>query len=572
MSDLRSPTLPGLDALLARARQSSGIRIAELLTREPQRLSRLSVEAAGLYVDLSRNALALPDLEALLQFAQQSRLAERRGAMFRGDRINSTEKRSVLHTALRLPRDSRLIVDGEDVVAQVHGVLDRIAAFSDEVRNGRWLGSSGRPITDVVNIGIGGSHLGPQLACEALADFAAPHLRMHFLTSLDPMSWRRIASSLDPATTLVIVASKSWKTLETALNAMAVRDWFNAAGIRDAAVARHFVAVSTNVPAATGFGIAADNVFPFWDWVGGRYSVWSAIGLPVMLSIGPQAFRRMLAGAHQMDRHFLGEPFERNAPVLMALVSLWHALTLAAGSEAVLPYSDGLRRLPAYLQQLTMESNGKRVTVDGEPVALATAPVTWGEPGTESQHSFFQLLHQGTATIPVEFVLPVPGPDAGNSGNRGVSGPGGPHGGHGNKRDIALIANCLAQTDALLNGRTLEQARESLLAQGRPPEEADALAPHLVYPGNRPTSTILMDKLTPETFGALVALYEHRTATLGWLWNINSFDQWGVELGKERATSIQPMLEGDEGTAAAMGAAPGTIELVRRVRAVLSRR
>ena len=566
MPDPRSSTPPGLDALIAHARQSRGPRIAELLTREPQRLQRLSAEAAGLYVDLARNALTLLDLDALLQFAHRSQLSERRGAMFRGDRINTTERRSVLHTALRLPRESRLIVDGEDVVAQVHGVLDRIAAFSDEVRGGRWLGSSGQPITDVVNIGIGGSHLGPQLACEALADFAAPHLRTHFLTSLDPMSWRRIAASLNPATTLVIVASKSWKTLETALNAMAVRDWFDAAGIRDAAVARHFVAVSTNVPAATAFGIAADNVFPFWDWVGGRYSVWSAIGLPVMLSIGPPAFRRMLAGAHQMDRHFLGEPFERNAPVLMALVSLWHALTLSAGSEAVLPYSDGLRRLPAYLQQLTMESNGKRVTVDGAPVALATAAVTWGEPGTESQHSFFQFLHQGTATIPVEFVLPVPGPDDGAGGR------GGRAGGHGHRRDIALIANCLAQTDALLNGRTLEQAHESLLAQGKSPQEAAALAPHLVYPGNRPTSTILMDSLTPETFGALVALYEHRTATLGWLWNINSFDQWGVELGKERATRIQPMLEGDEGTAAAMGADPGTVELVRRVRGALRRR
>ena len=514
-----------IEQLKQRASGRRRQNIRELLTSERDRSQRFTIEAAGLYLDFTRSICSAADLDALLGFAQGAQVAKRRDAMLNGEPINQTENRPALHTALRMPSTASLPVAGIDVVAPVHQVLDRIARFSERVRSGQWRGADGNTITDVVNIGIGGSQLGPELACDALREFGQPGLRLHFLASLDPMAWHRIASGLNPSKTLVIVASKSWKTLETIQNAYAVRDWMLQQGIARASLHRHFVAVSTHVAAATEFGIAAENVFPFWDWVGGRYSVWSAIGLPVMLQVGAAAFGQMLAGAHAMDQHFAQAPLARNAPVLQALIAWWQSMVLGNRSEAVVPYSDGLRRLPAFLQQLTMESNGKSTARDGKPVLCATAPVLWGEPGTDSQHSFFQFLHQGTDPVPVEFVLPLPQRDPAH------------------ERDIALVANCLAQSDALLDGRSLGDTLASLRTQGLDDARAKQLAPHMVYPGNRPTSLVLLQKLDPTSLGALLALYEHRTAVQGFLWDINSFDQWGVEVGKLRATSIQPLLQ-----------------------------
>ena len=552
-----SPPTPGAadplatswTALATRAAARRPQRITDLLRAEPDRLARFTVQAAGLHIDLSRHLLGGDDLSALLDHAVVAGFADHRAAMFRGEHINLTEDRAVLHTALRLPRHRTLKVDGQDIGTEVHEVLDRMGRFCDRVRDGSWTGARGAAITDVINIGIGGSQLGPELACEALADFADGP-RVHFLASLDPAHWSRLARSLDPHRTLVIVASKSWKTPETELNARVVRDWLLAAGIAADQLRHHCVALTTNTAAASAYGIDPANVFPFWDWVGGRYSLWSAIGLPVMLRIGPKAFGELLAGAHAMDRHFVDAPPAANAPVLMALISLWDALVHDATSEAVIPYCTGLRRLPAYLQQLTMESNGKRVRVDGRAVPWPTAPVTWGEPGTEAQHSFFQLLHQGTAVIPVDFVLVVPPDDAHGAG-------------------IGLMANGLAQADALLNGRDLAGAEAALSQAGRSPADARRLAPHLVYPGNRPTSTILLADLDPFSFGALIALYEHRTAVLGWLWDINSFDQWGVEVGKQRANALLPLLQEPPG---AVQTDPSTTDLARRIRAIRSAR
>lgn len=542
-----------LSRLLDRVERGSKLRIAGLLRRETNRLQHFAVEAAGLYCDFSRTRCSQADLDALLAFAHGSGLQSRRDAMLSGERINITEGRAVLHTALRRPRDMPLFVDGQDVMPEVHRTLDRIADFSERLRNGQWKGSSGQTITDVVNIGIGGSQLGPELACEALAAQAQGGPRIHFLASLDPDAWRLLSRELDPRRTLAIVASKSWKTLETALGALAVRDWLMEGGIGRSDLSKHLVAVSTNVAAATEFGIDARNVFPFWDWVGGRYSLWSAIGLPVMLAVGADGFRKMLSGAHAMDRHFAEAPLDRNAPVLHALISWWQSLTTGSRTEAILPYSFGLRRLPAYLQQLSMESNGKSVDLKGRPVATATAPVTWGEPGTESQHSFFQLLHQGTDVIPVEFVLPIPASD------------------RAHERDLALVANCLAQAEALLRGRSRAEVEAALRKQGLAEAAIKARAPHMVYAGNRPSSIVLMNRLDPVSFGALIALYEHRTAVLGMLWNINSFDQWGVEVGKEKASSIQPLIQNPDESALDALDAP-TRALYQRVRAGLQRR
>ncbi len=514
-----------LAALLGRLDASRTLNISALNQLEPQRAQQFCVEAAGLYCDFSRSLCSADDLQALLGFAEAGGLRSKRDAMLRGDRINTTENRAVLHTALRQPDGASLSVDGQDVLLEVHKTLDRIANFCDRVRHGEWLGADGRRITDIVNIGIGGSYLGPELACDALRGHGEVGIRVHFLSSLDPAAWQQISHRLDPNRTLGIVASKSWKTLETTQGALAVRDWLLASGIARKNLHKHLAAVSTNVTAATEFGIAAENVFPFWDWVGGRYSLWSAIGLPVMLQIGPPAFRAMLAGAHAMDQHFANAPLAANAPVLHALISWWQTLVTRSRSEAILPYSYGLRRLPAYLQQLSMESNGKSVDLQGRALASASAPVTWGEPGTEAQHSFFQLLHQGSDAIPVEFILPLPGRDAA----------------HGS--DLALVANCLAQADALAQGRSVDEVQATLQLQGLNAADIAMRTPHMVYPGNRPSSMILMNSLDPASFGALIALYEHRTAVLGMLWNINSFDQWGVEVGKQRATSIQPLIE-----------------------------
>jgi glucose-6-phosphate isomerase len=498
------------------AAANRAVSIQQLFAREPARMQDFSLEAAGLYLDLSRNRLPKSVLGTLLQLAEHSEVAQWRARMFAGEKVNATEGRAVLHTALREPpeagrADGPLTVDGEDVRATIRTTLDRMAELARSVREGRWRGWTGRAITDIVNIGIGGSHLGPDLVNEALADIAHPRLVCHFLSNIDPGGRERLQARLNPETTLVIVASKSWRTIETALNAEAIRDWMLGKGMPQGELQRHFIGVTANTAGARAFGLADEAIYPFGDWVGGRYSLWSAIGLPVMMSIGPEAFAELLAGAHAMDQHFLQAPSQRNAPVLLALVSLWNQLVHEGSTEAVVPYSTALAKLPAFLQQLQMESNGKRVDREGNPVARDTGTVCWGAPGSDAQHSFFQLLHQGTKVHPVDFVIAVP-----RARSR-----------HGD----VLLANAVAQAEALMGGRGADPG--------------DPLAPHRECPGNRPSNTIVLDALTPARLGALLALYEHKTAVLGWLWRINSFDQWGVELGKTLASGIEPVLAGD---------------------------
>ncbi len=525
--------------------------IVELFDAEPQRAERLALEAGGLHLDFSRQRLPLAVLPQLLNLAQATGLTTQRDAMFSGERINRTENRAVLHTALRRDPSRPLMVEGRDVTADVSQALASMRAFCDAVREGRWRGATGRPIEHVVSVGIGGSALGPVLALDALRERAHPRLQVHFLSNVDPRAWTDLQPRLDPTTTLVVIASKSWKTIETALNASAVREWLLAAGIGQAGLRHHLVGVSANVEGAVAFGLAPEGVFPFWDWVGGRYSLWSAIGLPVMLGVGPMAFGEMLEGARAMDDHFAGAPLERNAPVLMALLSLWNGLLLGSGTEVVVPYSDPLARLPAYLQQLQMESNGKAVDIDGQPLPYASSPVTWGEPGTDAQHSFFQLLHQGTAIHPVDFIGVVPQV-------RDAQG-----------RDLVLMANYVAQIEALTRGRSFDEVVAGLKADGIDDAEARLQAPHRVHPGNRPSTSILLDALTPARFGALLALYEHKTAALGWLLRINSFDQWGVELGKRIALQVEPMLSSAPGTPVPSRTIAG---LVERLRAALAAR
>ncbi|MBN9429062.1 MAG: glucose-6-phosphate isomerase [Burkholderiales bacterium] len=550
--------------------------INQLLRDEPRRLADLSVEAAGLWLDLSRNALPLAGLDALLALAEAADVTAQRDAMYRGDKVNFTEGRAVQHVMMREPgvsgsgraesgasglgdaaTDAADSSDTTDTAApdadraQARQTLQRMQAFADAVRAGRWRGASGRPISDILHIGIGGSHLGPQLACEALAAYAHPRLRCHFLSNVDPQVFARLAVDLNPATTLVIVASKSWRTVETARNAQAVRRWFAQAGIEGERLQRHWAGVTANAAGAREFGLADEAIYPFPDGVGGRFSLWSAIGLPVMLMIGPAHFRRLLDGAHAMDRHFAEAPPARNAPLLLALVSLWNTLALAAGTEAVVPYSDALRRLPAYLQQLQMESNGKRVDRDGRLITTPTAPVIWGEPGTDAQHSFFQALHQGPMAHPVDFIVVVPDGD------------------DPERRSVGLLANALAQSEALLLGRTGDDG--SAAAQPRNGSARDPLAVHRSCPGNRPSNIILMQRLDPFSFGALLALYEHKMAALGWLWRIDSFDQWGVELGKLMATELEPQIEAEAALPAPTQSAP-LRELLQRLRQARAQR
>lgn len=538
--------------LAERARRTGSTRTAELFAREPDRLDRFTVDAADLYVDLSKQAMSAGDLDALLAFAEAAGVPAAREAQLRGDRVNATEDRAVLHTALRRDPDRPLVVDGVDLMRDVAEGLERMAAFDAAVRGGSWRGHDGQPIADVVAIGIGGSHLGPQLACEALREHALPAMRIRFLSNVDPGAWEDLHPALDPARTLFVVASKSWGTVETARNAEAARRWLLAAGVPAAKLGRHIVGITANPAGARAFGLDDDGIFPFRDWVGGRFSLWSAIGLPVVLAVGADGFRALLRGARAMDRHFESAPLARNAPVLLALTALWNRTARPEATDVVVPYCDALRLLPAYLQQLQMESNGKSVTMDGQPVAWATAPVTWGAPGTDAQHSFFQALHQGTTAHPVEFVLGIPSrvdPE---------------------RRDVTLLANAVAQAEALMRGRTLAQSREAFLAQGLSAEAADRLAPHRIHPGDRPSSTILMGRLTPESLGALIALYEHKTAVLGWLWGINAYDQWGVELGKQLAGRAQSMIE--DGVPPGADVDPSTGALVARISRALAAR
>jgi glucose-6-phosphate isomerase len=507
-------------ALAAHHGEIAPQHLRELFAADPGRGERMVVEAAGLYADLSKHRATDETLDLLVALAQESGLEERRAAMFRGDHINTTEDRAVLHTALRLPRDAELVVDGVDVVAEVHAVLDRMADFAARVRNGRWTGHTGKRITAVVNVGIGGSDLGPVMAYEALRHYSDRGLTMRFVSNVDGTDFAEATRDLDPETTLFVIASKTFGTLETMTNAHTARDWALASLGDESAVAKHFVALSTNAERVAAFGIDTQNMFGFWDWVGGRYSMDSAIGLSTMIAIGPERFVEMLTGFHAMDEHFRTAPLRENLPVLMGMLGVWYRELFDAQTVAVLPYDQYLKRFPAYLQQLTMESNGKHVTLEGAHVDYQTGPVYWGEPGTNGQHSFYQLIHQGTELVPVDLI------GFANSLN--------PLGDH---HDI-LNSNVFAQAKALAFGRTLEE----VLAEGADP----AVAPHRVMEGNRPSTTLLVDLLTPAVLGSLVALYEHLVFTQGVVWDINSFDQWGVELGKVMALEIVPQLTSTE--------------------------
>jgi glucose-6-phosphate isomerase len=509
---------PAWKALQAHYKKIRGLHLRKLFAKDAGRGERLTAEALGIYLDYSKNRITDETLQLLFQLAKESGLQARIDAMFRGDKINVTENRSVLHVALRAPEGASIVVEGQDVVPQVHRVLEKMAGFSDRIRSGEWKGHTGKRIRNVVNIGIGGSDLGPVMAYEALRHYSQRDLTFRFVSSVDGTDFAEAVRDLDASETLFIVSSKTFTTLETMTNAHTARNWLLAGLGGDAmSVAKHFVAVSTNAREVAKFGIDTANMFEFWDWVGGRYSMDAAIGLSTMVAIGPENFRAMLAGFHQMDEHFRTTPFDRNLPVLMGLLSVWYSDFFGAQTVAVLPYDQYLKRFPAYLQQLTMESNGKHVTLDGTTVDYDTSPIYWGEPGTNGQHSFYQLIHQGTRLIPCDFIA------FGQSLN-----PLGPH------HDI-LLANVFAQTEALAFGKTAQEVKK----EGTP----DWLAPHRVFEGNRPSNTIFVERLTPETLGRLVALYEHSVFTQGVTWNVDSFDQWGVELGKVLAQRIIPELE-----------------------------
>ncbi|HEY9212908.1 MAG TPA: glucose-6-phosphate isomerase [Ancylobacter sp.] len=527
-------------ALLADYAARGTEKMADLFAQDPQRFERFSAHADDMLLDYSKTALTPHTAGLLLELAIAAGIEEKRDAMLGGARINITEDRAVLHTALRKRGGDPILVDGHDVIPDVLGVLAAMAKFADGIRSGDLATFTGKRFTDVVNIGIGGSDLGPAMATLALAPYHDGP-RLHFVSNVDAAHLYDTLKPLDPATTLFIVASKTFTTQETMTNAASARQWLVEA-LGEGAVATHFAAVSTALEKVDAFGIAADRVFGFWDWVGGRYSIWSAVGLPLMLAVGPEDFGEFLDGAHAMDEHFRLTPLERNLPVLMALVGIWHRDVCAYSTRAVIPYDQHLARLPAYLQQLDMESNGKRVTREGKPVARPTGPVVWGEPGTNGQHAFFQLIHQGTDPIPVEFLIASRGHEPGLE-----------------RHHAMLIANCLAQSEALMRGRTLEEARDQLLDHGVAASEAERLAPHRVFPGSRPSVTIAYEVLDPFTLGRIIALYEHRVFVEGAIWDINSFDQWGVELGKELAATLLPAVESGVAPPSLSGSAAGLL-------------
>lgn len=530
---------PAWTALGAHYEQIGKRHLRELFSEDPGRGERLTADLEGIHLDYSKNRVTDATLQLLVQLARDCGLQDRIDAMFRGDRINLTENRSVLHVALRAPKDAVIAVDGQDVVPQVHAVLDRMTGFAQRIRSGDWKGHTGKPIRNVVNIGIGGSDLGPVMAYEALRHYSQRDLTLRFVSNVDGTDFAESVRDLDPAQTLFVVSSKTFTTLETMTNARTAREWLvSGLGGEDAAVAKHFVAVSTNAREVAKFGIDTANMFEFWDWVGGRYSMTSAIGLSTMIAIGPDHYRALLSGFHLMDQHFRSTPFERNLPVLLGLLAIWYSDFFGAQTVAVLPYDQYLKRFPAYLQQLTMESNGKHVTLDGEAVSYDTSPIYWGEPGTNGQHSFYQLIHQGTHLIPCDFIA------FGRSLN--------PLGKH---HDL-LLANVFAQAEALAFGKDAEAVRK----EGTP----EWLVPHRVFEGNRPSNTIFVERLTPTTLGMLIALYEHSVFTQGAIWNIDSFDQWGVELGKVLAQRIVPELEAGEDAPLAHDSS--TNSLIRRYR------
>jgi glucose-6-phosphate isomerase len=531
--------------LLVHADAIREVHLRDMFESDPGRAARMTLQAGDLMLDYSKHRVSGETLRLLLALAQRAGVVARRDAMFAGKHINVTEDRAVLHVALRMPRDAKLVVDGTDVVAEVHAVLDHMGEVSDRIRSGEWTGSTGKPIRSVVNIGIGGSDLGPAMAYEALEDYADAGISCRFVSNVDPIDLYEKTHDLDPASTLFVVCSKTFTTLETLTNAAAAKAWLlEGLGAGEDAVAKHFVAVSTNAAGVTGFGIDAANMFGFWDWVGGRYSYDSAIGFSLMVAIGSERFAEMLEGFHAIDLHFASAPLEANMPVLQGLLNVWYDNFLGAQSHAVLPYSQRMARFPAYLQQLTMESNGKSVHLDGSPVDFETGEIFWGEPGTNGQHAFYQLLHQGTKLVPADFI-------AFAEPNHEI----------GEQQDL-LLANCFAQSSALAFGRTAEE----VAADGTPP----ATVPHKVMPGNRPSSTILAPKLTPSVLGQLVALYEHIVFTEGAIWGIDSFDQWGVELGKVMAQQLAPALTAEEAPDLA-GHDASTAQLVRRYRSLRGR-
>ncbi|MFN8473199.1 MAG: glucose-6-phosphate isomerase [Anaerolineae bacterium] len=507
---------PSWQALQQHYQAIKDVHLRDLFAQDPQRGERMTAEALGIFMDYSKNRMTDETLGLLIDLANARDVAGRRDAMFRGEKINTSEHRAVLHTALRAPRDAHIWVDGEDVVPEVHKVLDKMAAFADSIRSGEWKGYTGRPIKNIVNIGIGGSDLGPRMAYDALRHYMRRDLTLRYLSNIDGADFVEVVQGLDPAETLFVVVSKTFTTLETMTNARTARAWTLEALKDEKAIARHFVAVSTNTKEVEKFGIDTANMFGFWDWVGGRYSMSSAVGLSTMIGLGPDNFRAMLDGMRQMDDHFRTAPFEKNLPVLMGLIAVWYNNFFGAQSIAILPYAQYLSRLSAYLQQQEMESNGKDVTLDGRWVNYQTGPIIWGQPGTDGQHSFYQLIHQGTKLIPCDFI-----------GFANALTPVGQH------QDL-LMANFFAQTEALAFGKTAAQVQ----AEGTPAD----LVRDRTFPGNKPTTSLLLDTLTPESLGKIVALYEHNTFTQGAIWNINSFDQWGVELGKQLAQRIVPQL------------------------------
>ena len=530
---MTNPTsLPAWQALADHARAMQGVTLRELFEQEPDRFARFSLRLDDLLFDFSKQRITAETFDLLLQLAREADVEGWRQRMLDGQKINTTEGRAVLHTALRAPADAVIEVDGENVVPQVHEVLSRMKTFVEAVRGGAWRGATGQRIRTIVNIGIGGSDLGPQMACLALHHLVEPGRRAFFVSNVDPAHLAFTLREVDPETTLFVVASKTFTTQETMTNAQSAREWLvKKLGGDETAVAKHFVAVSTNAQAVGKFGIDTDNMFGFWDWVGGRYSLWSAIGLPIALHVGWPAFADMLKGGHAMDRHFATTPLARNLPVVMGLLGVWYRNFLGAQTHAILPYDQRLARFPAYFQQGDMESNGKSVDRDGEPVTYDTGPIVWGEPGTNGQHAFYQLIHQGTTLIPADFLA------AGKSDT--------PLGDH----HVKLLANVLAQTEALAFGKTAAEAKAELEGQGMTGAGLEALVPYKVFVGNHPTSTILYPELTPFRLGTLIALYEHKIFTQGVIWNIDSFDQWGVELGKQLAGTILKVLTGEAAAA-----------------------
>ncbi len=524
------------------------LQMSDLFHQSPERTEQMSIRQCGIMLDYSKNRITSKSMNLLLDLARATDMDGWRRRMFSGERLNITENRAVLHVALRNRSNQSIWFDGEDVMPGINAVLQKMEAFSDSVRSGDWKGYTGKPIRDVVNIGIGGSNLGPLMICEALKPYQKPGLRMHFVSNVDATHIVETISALDPETTLFIIASKTFTTQETLTNAHTARKWLLAQLHDEEAVARHFVAVSTNGDLVSEFGIDTDNMFEFWDWVGGRYSLWSAIGLPIAIAIGMRNFYQLLQGAHEMDQHFLHADLSENMPVIMALLGIWYIDFADMRTHAILPYDQYLRYLPDYLQQADMESNGKYVTRFGRPVEYPTGPVIWGTAGTDGQHAYYQLIHQGTQIIPCDFIIPV------NSHNE--------TGDHHEK----LFANCLAQSEALMRGKTRTQAREEMEASGLDPERIVDLLPHRIFPGNRPSNTLLVDKITPSRLGSLIALYEHKIFTQGVIWRVNSFDQWGVELGKQLAGVILSELLDEQQTSDHDCSTSGLITYFRRHR------